>query len=617
MGPYARGQVGTCGLAIYSSGHSQSALTAGQDEILTTYHTISSQQDSLSLFERAINKLDKTLVWISARPLDSLLMLLLVGLACFVPGQMSLPPIDRDEPRFAQASRQMVQTGDYLDIRFQEDARHKKPIGIYWLQAGLLNLLDAPDPAPIWMFRVVSLMGALGAVLAVYWLGLQFATRPSTAYPIAFISALLITLTILLNVEARLAKTDAVLFLCIVIAQTVLAKAFLAQRDRHCKAWLAAVFWLAFAIGVLIKGPVLPLIVVLTALCASLAVSEWRWIRRLRPLKGFLFAVLVILPWFIAIGIKTEGAFFIEAVGKDLLAKIGEGQESHGAPPGTYLFAVLPFACWPLAAFAFLAFPFTWKTRHDRSTLFLLSWIIPGWLLFEFTATKLPHYILPLLPALSILAARAIVHERLGQGYLATAFKGLIPLVPVALALALPVALFVFEQALIIPLASLALFVSALLGLSAFVALQKEKLYGALACVSLSAILLYGAAFGSFFPKADILWISPRLAESLKEVRCDNPELATLSYREPSLVLLTRTDLFMTNAEGAARFMQRPGCRVTFMDITEEQTFLQAMPDKGQEGLRLVTRVKGINLNGGDQLDLGVWARGEKTSSNE
>ena len=63
------------------------------------------------------------------------ILLLLVSLALFLPGFFTLPPLDRDEPRFAQASRQMLETGDFIDIRFQDEARHKKPVGIYWIQS--------------------------------------------------------------------------------------------------------------------------------------------------------------------------------------------------------------------------------------------------------------------------------------------------------------------------------------------------------------------------------------------------------------------------------------------------------------------------------------------------
>src|SRR6476619_4961697 len=96
-------------------------------------------------------------------------VLLLVSLCCFLPGFASLQPMDRDEPRFAQASRQMLETGDFVDIRFQDEARHKKPVGIYWLQSATVaagESLGVPEArATIALYRIPSLVGALAAVL--------------------------------------------------------------------------------------------------------------------------------------------------------------------------------------------------------------------------------------------------------------------------------------------------------------------------------------------------------------------------------------------------------------------------------------------------------------------
>ena len=67
---------------------------------------------------------------------------------CFsCPGFFNIPPVDRDEARFAQATKQMVETGDYVDIRFQDDVRYKKPVGIYWMQAAAVKTLQALQPA--------------------------------------------------------------------------------------------------------------------------------------------------------------------------------------------------------------------------------------------------------------------------------------------------------------------------------------------------------------------------------------------------------------------------------------------------------------------------------------
>ena len=104
--------------------------------------------------------------------------LVLISLACFLPGFASLQPMDRDEPRYAQASKQMLETGDFVDIRFQDEARHKKPVGIYWMQSAAVALGDAlgvPEArTTIALYRLPSLFGALATVLLTYWAALAF-----------------------------------------------------------------------------------------------------------------------------------------------------------------------------------------------------------------------------------------------------------------------------------------------------------------------------------------------------------------------------------------------------------------------------------------------------------
>src|SRR5258706_11042889 len=108
-------------------------------------------------------------------------LLTLCGLLLFLPGFFNIPAIDRDEARFAQATKQMVETGDFVDIRFQDDVRYKKPVGIYWLQAASVEAASALGlpraQLRIWLYRVPSLIGAIGAVLLTYWAALAFVTR--------------------------------------------------------------------------------------------------------------------------------------------------------------------------------------------------------------------------------------------------------------------------------------------------------------------------------------------------------------------------------------------------------------------------------------------------------
>ena len=73
----------------------------------------------------------------------AIVFLTLCAIVLFVPGFFSIPAIDRDEARFAQATKQMVESGEFVDIRFQDDVRYKKPVGIYWLQAAIVRSAEA------------------------------------------------------------------------------------------------------------------------------------------------------------------------------------------------------------------------------------------------------------------------------------------------------------------------------------------------------------------------------------------------------------------------------------------------------------------------------------------
>src|SRR5262245_16611026 len=112
---------------------------------------------------------------------SALAVLAIVALISILPGFFTIPATDRDESRFAQATKQMIESGDYVDIRFQDDVRYKKPVGIYWMQAAAVETASAlglPRPqARIWIYRVPSLIGATGAVLLTYWTALAFITR--------------------------------------------------------------------------------------------------------------------------------------------------------------------------------------------------------------------------------------------------------------------------------------------------------------------------------------------------------------------------------------------------------------------------------------------------------
>src|SRR6476659_247691 len=342
--------------------------------------------------------------------------LTLCGLLLFLPGFFNIPPIDRDEARFAQATKQMVETGDFVDIRFQDDVRYKKPVGVYWLQAATVQTASALGlpraQVRIWLYRVPSLIGAIGAVLLTYWTALAFVTRRGAA-----LAALMMCASVLLGAEARLAKTDALLLLTVTAAMGALARVYLSwQRgeDPAHPPWSSpAIFWTALAGGILLKGPLILMFVGLTILVLAVLDRSAVWLWRMRPVWGLMWTLVLVLPWFVAIFWRAGDAFFTNSLGGDMLSKLA-AQESHGAPPGLYLL-LFWVTFWPGAPLAGMAAPAVWRARREPGAQYLLAWLIPSWLVFELVLTKLPHYVLPLYPAIAILTVGALERRVLSR----------------------------------------------------------------------------------------------------------------------------------------------------------------------------------------------------------
>jgi 4-amino-4-deoxy-L-arabinose transferase-like glycosyltransferase len=551
---------------------------------------------------------ERILAYAEATHARACALLLALSLVCFLPGFVSLHPMDRDEPRFAQASKQMLETGDLIDIRFQDEARYKKPVGIHWLQSATVKAAEALGvPAArttIAIYRIPSLAGALAAVLLTYWAALAFAGRRE-----AFLAAAFMGASVILSVEARLAKTDAMLLACSVAAMGGLARAYLARREGGPARSTIIVFWVAVAAGILIKGPI---VIMFTGSCAALLSLRERsaaWLKGLRPGLGLLFVLAVVLPWFLAITIKAGSEFYAKAVGDDMLGKVVSGQQKHWGPPGFYVVAFFA-TFFPGAIFAAGAVPFTWRYRGEDRIAFALAWIIPSWLIFEAVPTKLPHYVMPLYPAVAIIAVLAMARGYVGphRPGARAAFLTL-PLIPVGLTILLTYATWTLDGAL--PLAGWLLLVPAsAIAILAWVYFARAEVTRAALAGIAAAALLSAGVFGLTQPVLQSLKLSPRLAAAASGAGCANPAVATLGYREPSLVFLVGTHLDMVeSAEQAVGFLKQPGCRIAFVDSRFAERFTAASAQAGLTPRRTAT-VAGFNINGGRRVSIDAFVGG-------
>ncbi|RDI59965.1 ArnT family glycosyltransferase [Microvirga subterranea] len=536
------------------------------------------------------------------------LVLVLLSLACFLPGFTSLQPMDRDEPRYAQASKQMLETGDLVDIRFQDEARHKKPVGIYWMQSTAVAIgqaLGVPEArTTIALYRIPSLLGALATVLLTYWASLAFLGRRG-----AFLAAAFMATSVILMVEARLAKTDAALTACAVAVMGGLARAYLSRGAGVLPRRTLGIFWLGFAAGILIKGPLVLMFAGLTAAVLSYRERSARWLLTLKPKIGLVATLIIVLPWFVAIAIKSGGAFYSASVGHDMLGKVGTAQTYHWAPPGFYLLSFFA-TFWPGAIFAAIAVPFAWIHRREEPIAFALAWIVPSWVVFELVPTKLPHYTMPLLPAVAIITVIAIFRHFVGPHRPAAKLATiLIPFIPIGLTVGLSAVAWTFDGAL--PYRGLPFMIaSSLVALYGWRLFATGKVVPSLWAGFAAAIFLSIGVFG--FTQLDLrsLKLSPRLAEVARNLSCANPKVATLGYREPSLVFLTGTGLEMLETgEEASAFLKGGGCRLVFVEKRFEEAFRTENQRLGQQPT-LSTRVTGFNINSGRRLDIGAYASG-------
>ncbi len=533
-------------------------------------------------------------------------LLIVLCLGLYLPGIAALPPVDRDEARYIQATRQMLETGDFLRIRFQDTARNKKPAGIYWLQAAAVAATSDAASVAVWPYRLPSLAGALIAVLLTFAMGRRLVGRPA-----ALIGAGLLAASLGLVVEAHFATTDAVLLATAVAAQGSLGEIYRrARAGERAAPWpWALLFWLALGAGILVKGPVVPALSALTVIALVAADRDGRWLVGLRAAWGIPLLAATVGPWLIAISVVTHGAFLGEAVGHDFLGKLGGAQESHGAPPGYYL-ALLAATFWPGSLFLAPAIRRAWSARRETAGRLLIAWTVPYWILLEIVPTKLPHYGLPLFPALALLVGQALAGRsetaprRLGPEVV---IAGLWSAVTLVLAAGLVLAPERFGGGVSMPTIALA---TALIGAGGgllWMGWQRAGAGAALAACVL-ALAVVGPTLSVVAPSLDRLWLSRAAAALIADYRPprDAP-LSAVGYDEPSLVFLLGTRTRLLAADGAAAAMTETRGAIALVEAREDAAFRQAMAARGW-AVRTEGGVSGLDYSNGKSMTLTLYS---------
>lgn len=366
------------------------------------------------------------------RAFSWLLLCILSGLlVLYLLGNDAVQLWDRDEPRYAQTSRQMLASGDWVVPRFLDTVRTAKPVLIYWCQASAMAVFG--DNA-----FAARLPSALAIVLTLLFLGvgLMRETGSNRALWTIFIfgtSGLAIA-------SAKMCITDAVLLLFIMVAQVCVYRLWRVGAEPM------SMIGLGVAIGLagLTKGPVVLGVVGMTvlALCVigrrSRRYDELASVQVVPPvaptsndrpgdrvsrfmpeqfplIAGIVLGItfLVVYPWLYAISVRAPG-FLTTSIGHDVIDRARSGHEGHTGPPGFYLLLVWgTYFPWSLLIPAALVN--AWRHRHLPATRFALAAIIGPWVMFELVAGKLPHYILPTYPPLAYLIADLLIRASRGS----------------------------------------------------------------------------------------------------------------------------------------------------------------------------------------------------------
>ena len=534
-------------------------------------------------------------------------VLALLGVLLWLPGVLSLPALDRDESRFAQSSRQMVESGDPVDIRFGHLPRYKKPVGIYWLQAVSTALFGRGDDSHIWTYRLPSLAGAIVAARLTVWTAAALLDAEA-----ALIAGLLLLSTVLLTAEATIATTDAVLLATVVAVQGVLLRVYRAAMEDGAHKPSGKLIWLGWAavgIGALVKFPIVPGVALATILALIGWDRHWRWLAQLKPVRGVLLALLIASPWLIAISIQSHGAFLQQSVGDDFAAKLAGGQESHGALPGYYLLLAAG-TFFPAILFVAPGIAVGVARRKEAVVRFLLAWSGAWWIAVEVVPTKLPHYVLPAYPALAILAALFVTAAAPAVRHMALALTITRWLAGVQylgggalLVAALVVGPHMLGGGDVYWLWGVAAAGACLLLAALVMGLFTER-WGWSVVLSLLAMLVLAPALtAGAGPRLDELWITQQL-KPLVEANTlpGDPPPSTAGYQEPSLVFALGADVNLTDGAGAAQAGAKSG-GLALVEDAERGAFLARLAEL-QGDAQNVGEVSGLNYSRGRRVHI-------------
>ena len=548
----------------------------------------------------------------------------ILTLIFILPGLSSIPPLDRDEARFSQASKQMLEDKNYVVIKFQEELRSKKPIGIYWLQIASASIFGKDN---IISYRAPNIFSTIILIIVfstfVYSISFRyFNLNISSSLTFSFFSSLVMATLLGLSIEIKQAKTDTVLLTLCTVQQLIFWKIYSYGKEswnkykHHEYLWLTRLFWLIIALGILVKGPISPLLFIMTLLSICIldrfVEKEWNlsWLNLFLWFQGLLIVSIITLPWIYLAWQATDGHLILDAINKDFLIKLRSGQENHWGPFGSHLFLLL-LTFWPMV----LLLPFAARAcldwKHERLIRFLISWIIPFWIILELTPTKLPHYILPVFPGLILLILIGMSSPPSGNikfSKINKFFRAVVVIFTLLLALSLVYVSLNFSSKILIFILSILLsfimITSIIFGNIFFLNESKYKLsplFGMLILAGICNIFV----FSYIFPNLDKIHITPKIKNYIDSLEFRPDTIVATGYHEPSLIFSLGRDTLLLSPEEAALVLVEGD---NTLAIVEDRTHtkVKKILNKFENKIVYLTSLDGFNLAKGQKIKIHI-----------
>lgn len=321
-----------------------------------------------------------------------------------------MPLIDRDEPRFAEASREMLQRGDFVVPYLNNRYRFDKPPFTYWAQVASYHVFGDNDFAA----RLPTEIAAAATALLLFAWG-----RRISGDQVGWWAALMFTVCVQSFIHGKAAVADMWLVLFVTAAHWAgyellrdrLGGAVTGSAQLQRRWWW--VFYLSLALAFLAKGPIgwTPL---LAAAATKIFLPEVKLNRRFLFATGLALTLALVAVWGIPALVRTHGEFFNVGIGKHVVARSVVAMEGHGGKSIWSYFATLPFYFITVfISFAPWSVKLPWLTRklwRDRDPLdaYLIAGAAVIFIIFTLVKTKLPHYTLPAFPLLALLLAKSL-----------------------------------------------------------------------------------------------------------------------------------------------------------------------------------------------------------------